>query len=222
MAARPGSRLGHRRIRHAAARHPYSHEARMTDAGKPSGRTQEIQRLIGRSLRAVTNLPLLGERQVMIDCDVIQADGGTRTAAITGAWLALRTVSNGCAHDRSSRKTRYAIMSPRSHVASSTENPCSISITPKLHRANRREFRHHRFGRSCRNSSHGRSRGVLAERVAIASGDGAKRRGGPHRPAKGDAGVSPRKIEGRLIIASHNPGKLWELRQLLDLAASTP
>ena len=63
---------------------------RESTSGKPSGRTQEIQRLIGRSLRAVTNLPLLGERQIMIDCDVIQADGGTRTAAITGAWLALR------------------------------------------------------------------------------------------------------------------------------------
>jgi len=59
-------------------------------SGKPSGRTQEIQRLIGRSLRAVTNLPLLGERQITIDCDVLQADGGTRTAAITGAWIALR------------------------------------------------------------------------------------------------------------------------------------
>ena len=59
-------------------------------SGKPTGRTQEIQRLIGRSLRAVTNLQALGERQIVIDCDVIQADGGTRTAAITGAWIALR------------------------------------------------------------------------------------------------------------------------------------
>lgn len=58
-------------------------------SGKPSGRTQEIQRLIGRSLRAVTNLQALGERQVTLDCDVLQADGGTRTAAITGAWVAL-------------------------------------------------------------------------------------------------------------------------------------
>src|SRR5690606_35722711 len=58
-------------------------------AGKQSGRTQEIQRLIGRSLRAVVDLKALGERQVLIDCDVIQADGGTRTAAITGAWVAL-------------------------------------------------------------------------------------------------------------------------------------
>lgn len=57
--------------------------------GKQSGRTQEIQRLIGRSLRAVVDLPALGERQISIDCDVLQADGGTRTASITGAWIAL-------------------------------------------------------------------------------------------------------------------------------------
>ena len=58
-------------------------------AGKQSGRTQEIQRLIGRSLRAVVDLTALGERQVVLDCDVIQADGGTRTASITGAWVAM-------------------------------------------------------------------------------------------------------------------------------------
>ena len=58
--------------------------------GKQSGRTQEIQRLIGRSLRAVVDLKKLGERQITLDCDVIQADGGTRTASISGAWVALR------------------------------------------------------------------------------------------------------------------------------------
>jgi len=58
--------------------------------GKQSGRSQEIQRLIGRSLRAVTDMKALGERQISVDCDVIQADGGTRTASITGAWVALR------------------------------------------------------------------------------------------------------------------------------------
>ncbi|MDC0348947.1 ribonuclease PH [Alphaproteobacteria bacterium] len=70
-------RSTHSRINREAAR------------GKQSGRTQEIQRLIGRSLRAITNLTLLGERQVQVDCDVIQADGGTRTASITGAYIAL-------------------------------------------------------------------------------------------------------------------------------------
>lgn len=62
---------------------------RESTAGKQSGRTQEIQRLIGRSLRAVVDMKKLGERQITVDCDVIQADGGTRTAAITGGWVAL-------------------------------------------------------------------------------------------------------------------------------------
>ena len=62
---------------------------REASTGKVGGRTQEIQRLIGRSLRSVTNLPALGERTIWIDCDVIQADGGTRTASITGAFVAL-------------------------------------------------------------------------------------------------------------------------------------
>ena len=63
--------------------------------GRQSGRTQEIQRLIGRSLRAVTDLAALGERQIRIDCDVIQADGGTRTAAITGGYVALHLALEG-------------------------------------------------------------------------------------------------------------------------------
>lgn len=62
---------------------------REATAGRQSGRTLEIQRLVGRSLRTVTDLAALGERQITIDCDVLQADGGTRTAAITGAWIAL-------------------------------------------------------------------------------------------------------------------------------------
>ena len=66
-----------------------SRSQREAARGKQSGRTQEIQRLIGRSLRAVTELDGLGERQVILDCDVLQADGGTRTAAITGAYVAL-------------------------------------------------------------------------------------------------------------------------------------
>lgn len=68
----------------------HTRSRREATAGKQSGRTQEIQRLIGRSLRAVVDLKALGERQITIDCDVLQADGGTRTAAITGAWVALK------------------------------------------------------------------------------------------------------------------------------------
>ncbi len=67
----------------------HTRSAREAAKGKQTGRTQEIQRLIGRSLRAVTDLKALGERQITLDCDVLQADGGTRCAAITGAWIAL-------------------------------------------------------------------------------------------------------------------------------------
>jgi len=68
--------------------------ARETGRGGPSGRTHEIQRLIGRSLRAVADMKVLGERTLTIDCDVLQADGGTRTAAITGAYVAFALASN--------------------------------------------------------------------------------------------------------------------------------
>ena len=73
----------------------HTRSAREAAKGKQSGRTQEIQRLIGRSLRAVVDLSALGERQITIDCDVLQADGGTRTAAITGACVALHDALTG-------------------------------------------------------------------------------------------------------------------------------
>ena len=81
-------------------RSTHTRSAREAARGKQSGRTQEIQRLIGRSLRAVVDMKALGERQVIIDCDVLQADGGTRTASITGACVAVhdaleRLVANG-------------------------------------------------------------------------------------------------------------------------------
>jgi ribonuclease PH len=85
---------------------------REASTGRPSGRTQEIQRLIGRSLRAVVDLPVLGERQITVDCDVIQADGGTRTAAITGAWVAL----HDCLHWMRSREI-ISSLPLRDHVA---------------------------------------------------------------------------------------------------------
>lgn len=73
----------------------HTRSPRESTKGKVGGRTHEIQRLIGRSLRAVIDLSVLGERTIQIDCDVIQADGGTRTAAITGAWVALADALNG-------------------------------------------------------------------------------------------------------------------------------
>ena len=75
-------------------RSTHSRMDREVTKGKPSGRTQEIQRLIGRSLRSVVDLGKLAEFQIKIDCDVIQADGGTRTASITGAWVALYQAIN--------------------------------------------------------------------------------------------------------------------------------
>ncbi|KLI63882.1 ribonuclease PH [Aurantiacibacter marinus] len=75
-------------------RSTHTRSSREAARGKQSGRTQEIQRLIGRSLRAVVDMQKLGERQITLDCDVIQADGGTRTASITGAWIALRLAVN--------------------------------------------------------------------------------------------------------------------------------
>jgi ribonuclease PH len=75
-------------------RSTHSRMDREVTKGKPSGRTQEIQRLIGRSLRSIVDLKKLSEHQIKIDCDVIQADGGTRTASITGAWVALYQATN--------------------------------------------------------------------------------------------------------------------------------
>ena len=83
--------------------------AREAAKGKQSGRTQEIQRLIGRSLRAVVDLEKLGERQIVVDCDVIQADGGTRTAAISGAWVALRLAVDGLMPQLSSDPIRTQV-----------------------------------------------------------------------------------------------------------------
>lgn len=82
----------------------HSRSAREAARGKQSGRTQEIQRLIGRSLRAVTDLVALGERTITLDCDVLQADGGTRTAAISGAYAALAIAVNRMIRDKVLKK----------------------------------------------------------------------------------------------------------------------
>src|SRR5207237_5742487 len=76
-------------------RSTHTRSAREVERGRPGGRTQEIQRLVGRALRAVINLKALGERQVILDCDVLQADAGTRTAAINGSWVALADAIQG-------------------------------------------------------------------------------------------------------------------------------
>jgi ribonuclease PH len=93
-------------------RSTHTRTAREAAKGKQSGRTQEIQRLIGRSLRAVVDLSALGERQITLDCDVLQADGGTRCASITGAWVAL---ADACAKLVSQGKLATSPL--RDHVA---------------------------------------------------------------------------------------------------------
>ncbi|EXI92252.1 MAG: Ribonuclease PH [Candidatus Accumulibacter sp. BA-94] len=93
-------------------RSTHTRTGREAAKGKQSGRTQEIQRLVGRALRAVTDLRALGERQITLDCDVLQADGGTRCAAITGAWLAL---NDAC--EQLLTRGRIAFNPLRDHVA---------------------------------------------------------------------------------------------------------
>ena len=101
--------------------------------GKQSGRTQEIQRLIGRSLRAVTDLAALGERQIRIDCDVLQADGGTRTAAITGSYVALHLALAGAGRRRrADARCRSTMRWRRCPAACAAARRCSISTMPRI------------------------------------------------------------------------------------------
>ena len=90
-----------------------SRTPREASAGKQKGRTVEIQRLLGRSLRAVYDLETLGEHTIWIDCDVIQADGGTRTAAISGAWVALTLAARRCGAARARRARRRRLRRDR-------------------------------------------------------------------------------------------------------------
>ena len=99
--------------------------------GKQSGRTQEIQRLIGRSLRSVFDLKALGERTIPLDCDVLQADGGTRTAAITGAFVAAHDAVSWLLRQGSSPPRRSAIRWPRCRWASSRARRCSTWSTSR-------------------------------------------------------------------------------------------
>jgi ribonuclease PH len=98
----------------------HTRTAREAARGKQSGRTQEIQRLVGRSLRAVIDLAALGERQITLDCDVLQADGGTRCASITGAWLALHDACAGLV-----AQGKLAANPVREHVAAVSVGICA-------------------------------------------------------------------------------------------------
>ena len=139
----------------------HSRSMRESTRGKVGGRTHEIQRLIGRSLRAVVNLQLLGERTLQIDCDVLQADGGTRTAAITGAYVAVVDALRGLLE-----KGLIGAWPVRESVAAISVGiidgtPClDLEYTEDCRAEVEHEFRRHRFRTFHRSSGNGRGRTV--------------------------------------------------------------
>ncbi len=167
--------------------------------GKQSGRTQEIQRLIGRSLRAVTDLAQLGERTIKIDCDVLQADGGTRCASITGAWVALADAIAWCrarglvAGEPLQRPRRRGVGRHRRRRA---------AARPRLRRGLRLRHRHERRDdrrrRLRRAAGHGRGRAVHARRDGRAGRAG---RAGHRRADRGAEGGA-RADAGRAAVAA--------------------
>ena len=194
--------------------------------GKQSGRTQEIQRLIGRSMRCVFDLTLLGERTISLDCDVLQADGGTRTAAITGAFVAAARrgdLAAGQGQDRAladPRRGRRGLGRHRRRHA---------AARPRVRRGRRLRHRHERrhdrpraASSRCRARPRARpSRG----RDGCAAGAGGQ---GHRRARRGAApgprhrlGLTARDVTMRLVLASNNPGKLAELQGLFAGSASS-
>ncbi len=196
---------------------------REASAGKQSGRTVEIQRLIGRSLRSVVDLKALGERQITIDCDVIQADGGTRTASITGAWIALYD----CLAWMKARSMIEMEVSARPYRGDFLRRLLGHGrARSRLCRGfagrHRRQFRSHRVGQYRRSPGHRGEDAVLGGAVLRAAGARPQRHRQAGRSAEDGGDVSatrrpsPRIVAaGRLVIATHNPGKLAEMRDLL-------
>ena len=197
---------------------------REVTSGKPSGRTQEIQRLIGRSLRAVVNLPAIGERQIVVDCDVIQADGGTRTGVDHRRLGRLHDASPGCSRARSSRSTRCASPSPRSPAASARARPCSTSTMPEDSAAETdANFVITGSGGlvEVQGTAEGKpfSEDEFLLSAARQGGRGAARRAAEEGRVGGGPSsmVEPRPctaLDGEVVIATHNPGKLREMREL--------
>jgi ribonuclease PH len=146
---------------------------REASAGKQNGRTVEIQRLIGRSLRTVVDLKALGERQITIDCDVIQADGGTRTASITGAWIALYDC---LAWMKARNMLQQEVM--RDHIAAISCGVCGGVAVLDLDYAglagrDGRQFRAHRIGQHRRGAGHGGKGAIFRGAVNDSAGTGA-------------------------------------------------
>src|SRR6202035_1562904 len=208
---------------------------REASAGKQSGRTVEIQRLIGRSLRSVVDLKALGERQITIDCDVIQADGGTRTASITGAWIALydclawmktrdmvqmevlrdhiASISGGVHGGVAVLDLDYAEDSQAdtdaNFVLTGTGNIVEIQAT-----AEKTPFSEAEFAALLALARKGIGKLVDLQKMAVGRQTTDK---DPAEPPsiRPPSSVVRRPIIGRLVIATHNSGKLAEMRELL-------
>ncbi|MGX0999082.1 ribonuclease PH/non-canonical purine NTP pyrophosphatase (RdgB/HAM1 family) [Bradyrhizobium diazoefficiens] len=193
---------------------------REASAGKQSGRTVEIQRLIGRSLRTIINLEALGERQITVDCDVLQADGGTRTASITGAWVALADCVNWM-------KARNMVKANvlRDNVAAIS---CGIyNGTPVLdldyaedsEAQTDANFVMTGDGRIIEVQGTAERETVHTRRAPGADGAGPEGYRAPRGLAETGRRVvnrpMHRRITGKLVIATHNPGKLAEMKELL-------
>ena len=186
--------------------------------GRPDGRTVEIQRLIGRSLRGVIDFEGLGERTVWIDCDVLEADGGTRCAAITGGFVALELALRGWSARASSTACRSAGRWRRCPAASSTAAPCSTSTTPRTRRAevDANVVMTGDGGLVEVQATAERtplSRASLDELLALAAAGierAARRPGG-----SGGARPASRTECVRLVLATRNEHKLRELAQLM-------
>ena len=200
----------------------HTRSAREAARGKQGGRTHEIQRLIGRSLRACIDLAALGERTITIDCDVLQADGGTRTAAITGGYVALaRSRSTRCPRRSSSRRTRCTARSPRSRSASSNgEAVLDLEYSEDVDAETDMNVVMNSRRRLHRGAGH-RGRPRLPARGARC--DAEPRRLG-HRPAvrpaaAGAPGLTTARaaqcVRSRVVIATGNPGKLREMLAIL-------
>jgi ribonuclease PH len=185
---------------------PRSTHTRSGRAG--GGRGQEIQRLIGRSLRAAVDMRALGPRQITVDCDVIQADGGTRTAAITGGWVALALAARRLAQAGKIAADPMRLPSPRSRRASSTARRASTCRTSRTRRPSRLQLRHDGDGRFVEMQATREKDAFSAEQYAALVRWRARRcrRCSPASARR----WSGRGVEGR-ACASRNRGKLREI-----------
>ena len=184
--------------------------------GKQSGRTQEIQRLIGRSLRAVMDLKGLGERQIRLDCDVIQADGGTRTTAISGAWVALRLAIDGIMTKNALTRDPLTHRSPPSAAASTRDAVLDLDYVEDWRRRPTPISCSTRAARSSRYRRPPRARPMTRKACSACCASRASVARNLRRAAEGRRAVMARRLaRGRLVLATHNAGKVREIAALM-------